>query len=57
MNKYHQKIWGHLNRMQKRVMAADSQVTRTQFAESTHAEKIEYYEWMRQQCGSLCDLI
>ena len=46
-----QQIWKALNRMQKAVMAADSQVTRAEFFAETVEEQRRYYNWMRNQCG------
>ena len=50
-------MFDHLERMQSRVMAKDSMVTWKQFTAEPYAERKRYYEWMRQQCGELCDLI
>ena len=46
------EIWISLNRMQKAVMASDSQVTRSEFFAESQEEQRKYYNWMRRQCGA-----
>lgn len=47
----------HLDRMQKRIMTAESFVTKEEFLKAPIDEQNRYYQWMRRQCGELCDLI
>jgi len=50
-------MFDHLERMQNRIMAKDSLITWESFAKEPYRERIEYYNWMRKQCGELADLI
>lgn len=47
----------HLDRMQKRVMTAESFVTKEEFLKAPIDEQNRYYQWMCRQCGELCNLI
>jgi hypothetical protein len=47
----------HLDRMQRRVMARESWVTKSEFFAESEQEQRRYYEWMRKQCGELADLV
>lgn len=51
--------FGHLDRMQKRVMTEDSWVTIKQLHEERWSDKsiLEYWLYLRRQCGELADLI
>jgi hypothetical protein len=44
------EIWKHFNRMQKRVMA--DKTTRKEFFAQSEEERMSFYRWMQQQCGS-----
>ena len=46
-----EKMWSHFDRMQRRVMA-DKTTNREFFAEP-EAERLTFYNWMKQQCGEL----
>ena len=50
-------MYDHLERMQQRIMAKESIITWQEFANEPYVERIEYYNWMRKQCGELADLI
>ena len=47
----------HLDRMQRRVMCPDSQITLEQWTSEPAEEQEEYYNWMLIQCGELADLL
>ena len=49
--------FAHFNRMQKRIMDKDSQVTKKEFFAESIEEQVQYYNWMCRQCGELAYLI
>jgi len=48
-NRNWEQIWKHFNRMQKRVMA--TKTTKKEFFAESEAERLDFYNWMQQQCG------
>ena len=49
--------FAHLNRIQKRIMSRDSQITEKEFRAESDKNQIEYYRWICKQVGELADLI
>ena len=43
------RIWSHFNRMQKSVM--DTKTTKKEFMAKSEKERMDFYNWMQQQCG------
>ena len=46
-----EKMWQHLNRMQKRIMAKPY-ITKAEFLAQPESDQIEFYSWIQKQCGS-----
>ena len=44
------ELWKHFNRLQKRVMA--DKTTKKEFFAQPPKERLEFYQWMQNQCGS-----
>lgn len=44
-----EEIWQHFNRMQNRVMY--DKTTKKEFFEQPEDERIDFYNWMKKQCG------
>ena len=44
-----EKIWQHFNRMQLRIM--DDITTKEQFFSESEESRLEFYNWMQDQCG------
>ena len=48
--------FSHVQRMQARIMAADSQVTWGEWLAESEQERANYYRWLCQQAGEHADL-
>ena len=49
------EIWEHFNRMQQRIM--DSITTKEEFLAESELDRMDFYNWMKNQCGEYADLI
>lgn len=45
------EIWKHFNRMQKRVLCPECRLTEEEFFEEPEQERLDFYQWMQDQCG------
>jgi len=44
-----EKVWSHFNRMQKKIMYDIT--SRADFFAESESDRIEFYNWMQNQCG------
>ena len=49
------QLWEHFDRMQRRVM--HDKTTRAEFFAQPATERLDFYHWLRVQCGSYADYI